>query len=331
MPEDQNHIPEIDRKLAKKVGIALEENRSALSTDDTLIDQIGVFKNGIAEAYYPEVNESRNLSWEKIQTEIQRPSDNITYLKPNQQRKSQHQTYSTSAIWKVAAVFVLAVLLSIAYLQFDFNQSSILAESTTESVTYTMDDGTSVQLRPHSTLSLLDRSDQQERYELEGEGFFNVTTNDSREFIVEAGHGIIEVVGTSFNVREWGEETVVYLQEGSLLFSASNGSNKVELEPGEAATAYNNFSVSEPEQTDGDSYLSWQQNEIVFQNRTAGSIMRELEHHYSIKINAPERLKNEVLGGTLSLESQSASLENLGIVLGGNFSSIGDNTYQFVE
>lgn len=322
----ENQIPENDRKLAQKVGSLLEENRSVLSADNYLIDQIVDHKRTLYSTYQDELSESKEKSWREISSFIQTEGKDKAHVKSEQNISSLFT--DKSSLLKVAAVLLVSVFLTIFFLQSGNNQPEILTQSHSEQVTYTLNDGSNIQLRPNSTLYLMNETDTESQYKLEGEAFFQVTPNQDRRFLVVAGTAVVEVTGTSFNVREWGDETIVYLQEGSVQFS--NGSKQVTLEPGEMAAA-NDQSITEPVKAEPEQFLSWQQNQIIFDNRTAASIIKELEYHYSIEINIPGHIKNEVLGGSLSLENRSVSLENLGIVLGGNFSSIGDNTYQFVE
>lgn len=323
-----NHIPNYELELAQKVGKLLDENRSVQSIDDPLIDQIVDHKKGLYSAFENELSDSRQRSWEKISFKIQQDQNKAPYNEPD----DEIINLGRATFLKAAAAILVAALLSFfLYTQLNVNQPEILAQSGSAQMTYTLGDESQVQLRPNSTLSVIEQSDDLVRYQLEGEAFFTVTKDSDRRFLVDAGPGVIEVTGTSFNIREWGDETVVYLQEGSLILNSSASSNEVYLEPGQAAKVNSDLSISEPVATDGNEFTSWQQNEIVFNNRTVNSIIKELEYHYSIDIQVPEHLENEILGGTLSLESRSISLENLGIVLGGNFSSIGDDTYQFVE
>lgn len=322
-----DQIPDIDQQLAKEIGNILNQNRSVLSSDDYLIDRIGVYKKHLYLSHQDEIAESKNAVWNKVSTTVQQQKKHPdTYLKKNSGSSSalKYQTF-----YKIAAAFLIAALLSIFYFQNNTYQSELLVQSSSEISTHTLNDGSRIQLRPHSAIYLVRRTGNQVRYRLEGEAYFNVIGDAERKFIVEAGSGVVEVLGTSFNIREWGDETVVYLEEGSLSFSS--GATEVLLQPGEMAAAKSNQITTPPKKVNSENYLSWQKGQIVFENRTAESIIKELEHHYSIEILIPQHIKTEILGGTLSLENRKISLNNLGVVLGGNFSSIGDDTYQFVE
>ncbi|MCG2587817.1 FecR family protein [Rhodohalobacter sulfatireducens] len=327
---DNNHIPETERKLAKQVQSVLEEKGTLLSIDDPLMDEIVNHKKSLYFRYEHELSESKVHSWNKISSSIQNDisgnPQNTKASSPFKYLNSQKSLYL-----KVAAALLLAALLSIIYLQLDFSKEQLLVEAESNQVTYTLGDESRIQLRPKSRLFITGQSAEEVRYKLEGEAFFNVTKNGQRRFLVDTRTGIVEVLGTSFNIREWNNKTVVYLQDGSLSLSTSNQTEKVTLNPGEAASVTADSVVAQPFQTDGEQYTSWQQNEIILNNRTVQSIVEELEYHYSIEILVPQNIQDEVLGGRLTLENRNLSLENLGIVLGGNFSSIEGNTYQFVE
>lgn len=316
--------------MAQKVGNLLAENRSVLSLNDLLLDEIIDYKRSLYLRFEDEISESKQRGWHEISSTIQKPKNKTEDTSAAESNVKKIGLARTTFL-KVAATLLICILLSVVFLQFDFNHPEIVAQAGPNQIIHTLNDNSRVQLRPHSTLSLLEESNDVVRYKLQGEAFFNVTKNRNRRFLIDAGPGVIEVTGTSFNIREWEGETTVFLQEGSLALNSSKTGKAVVLKPGEVATVSSDSNISEPVQSNGKEFISWQQDQIIFNNRTVASIIKELEYHYSINIQVPEQIENEVLGGTLSLESRAVSLENLGIVLGGNFSSIGDDTYQFVE
>jgi ferric-dicitrate binding protein FerR (iron transport regulator) len=187
-------------------------------------------------------------------------------------------------------------------------------------------------LRPHSTLFKKQINVQSHTYYLEGEAYFDVVKNENRTFNVYTESGIVEVLGTEFNLRTWDNSTDVYLKTGSLRLSSTDVNTPgVLLSPGEFSSLKNDQPISAPQTADEKLFTSWRNNEIIFTNRTAKSIFNELEHHYSITIVAPEYINSEILGGSLSLENTAQSLRNLGTVLGGQFVLSGTNTYKFVS
>lgn len=326
MPK-KNNLPDSDQKLARKINAILEEKRSVYSSDDYLIDRIAAYRKDLFLHHQNEAAKEKKSTWDGIDSYIRNQKKRTNSL-PGEVKKIEGRP-TGSLFLKIAAVFILTILLTFIYFQSGVHQPELMVQSGSGITFHNLNEGSTVQLRPNSELYLVSRTDKQVRYRLTGEAYFQVKNNMNRAFVVEAGSGIVRVLGTSFNVREWGGETIVYLEKGSLSFE--NDTQNVQMQPGQVASAKQDGSISTLKNTEGAKFLSWQDNQIVFENRTAGSIIKELEYHYSIEIRAPEHIESEVLGGTLSLENRDVSLENLGVVLGGNFSSIEGDTYQFVD
>ena len=116
---------------------------------------------------------------------------------------------------RIAAVFVLAILLSGIYNYFKNSTSETATIQDSSNDVYQeikaaygtqakveLADGTTVYLNSGSKLRFpLSFKNQKERkVTLDGEGFFNVTKNIKQAFIVQTGKLDIRVLGTSFNV-----------------------------------------------------------------------------------------------------------------------------------
>lgn len=68
-------------------------------------------------------------------------------------------------------------------------------------------DGSKVTLQPGSSISYLEAFDAKERnIQLEGEAFFDVVRNTERPFLVHFNNLTVRVLGTSFNIRSYGNE-----------------------------------------------------------------------------------------------------------------------------
>lgn len=116
--------------------------------------------------------------------------------------------------WIAAATFLLVGGLA-WYIQSTFNHVPLEYEkqvsraeislsekvnTTQKQQTVLLKDGTTVKLKPGSKLSYSDFSANQRVVYLKGEGFFDVAKDSSKPFLVYAGHIVVRVVGTSFNV-----------------------------------------------------------------------------------------------------------------------------------
>lgn len=124
---------------------------------------------------------------------------------------------------------------------------------------------------------------------LEGEAFFEVTPDAGRPFLVQSGGVSTTVLGTSFNVKAFGEEEkiVITVRTGKVGVSLKEQTNDKFLQfllPDQQLaidTRTGNYSFSNLNTTDD---TEWKDNRIVFDNATLDEIGRSLERWYNIKV-----------------------------------------------
>ncbi len=159
----------------------------------------------------------------------------------------------------------------------------------------TMSDGTEIWLNAGSTLSYPtdDLSDKRE-VKLSGEGYFKVSKNAAKPFLVITPNATVKVLGTSFNVKAYPEEQLLTttLEEGSVELTApKTGNTSFKLQPGEQAV-YNlvegKISINK---VDATRYSAWRSEKFLFKDADLKTIITELERLYDIKIH----IKNPAL------------------------------------
>jgi ferric-dicitrate binding protein FerR (iron transport regulator) len=143
------------------------------------------------------------------------------------------------AFWRVAAVLLVAAILSLIYLFTDLRQPELLAESGSSAIQTTLIDGSQVTLRPYSAIYTLSESQEEQRYEIRGEVYFEVEQLPGRDFIVMTEFAMARITGTAFTISSWGERSRIFLESGSLHFSMPDGSQQVELFPGQFSQTFN--------------------------------------------------------------------------------------------
>src|SRR5690606_40558591 len=95
-----------------------------------------------------------------------------------------------------------------------------------------------------------------------GEAYFEVEKNDNQKFIVETSNGIIEVLGTKFNVNSVNKNFKTTLLEGRV--KLSNEQHEAILAPNTSATLNNNGFIIAKANLSVD--LSWKNNTFYFSN-----------------------------------------------------------------
>lgn len=320
-----------DRDLAARIGVLREQGRpldaSAL-TEDAVIQALLAYR--AEQDVTPSPERSERL-WAAIEAETAAPDGAMQGETQNETQAEERGparilTLPSAARWAVAASVALAAV--VAWLVFTGAPEPVpVATATTQVETYTAPDGSTIRLRPHSTLSRIDVEGAR-RYRLTGEALFDVTTRPE-PFVVEAGALRVQVLGTRFTAHTWGRPAV-FLQEGRVQVSTDAAPEPVTLQPGQRSELTAAGALTAPVAADSLAALDWLRQEIVFEARPAGEVVAELEQHYGLTVTLPDAVAEEALTGSIALETPAQSLADLGLVLGGRFEPAGDAAYRFV-
>lgn len=134
---------------------------------------------------------------------------------------------------------------------------------------------------------------------LNGEGYFDVTKDTKRPFVVQTDKYIIEVLGTKFNVDAYDKTSFfsAALMEGSIQLSDKNEpANKTVLQPLQKADYTDGRLIVEKIQN-YDIYR-WKEGLLCFEHITFNDLMKEFEKTYDIQIiNENKNLDSYICSG----------------------------------
>lgn len=149
-----------------------------------------------------------------------------------------------------------------------------------------LEDSTEVWLNSESTLRYPEVfSPNERRVQVTGEAYFAVKHDASRPFYVETPEQTIRVYGTSFNVRAYADDPMVYttLEEGSISLTRRDfHSGEVMLSPGHQAVLDRNNPRVEMKVVDPSVITGWRHGRFVFEEQPLSSIMRDLSRWYDV-------------------------------------------------
>jgi ferric-dicitrate binding protein FerR (iron transport regulator) len=170
----------------------------------------------------------------------------------------------------------------------------------------TLADGTQVRLNANSTLSYPERfmGDTRE-VRLEGEGYFDVTSDVAHPFIVHSGHTATRVLGTSFNVRAIPASVTVTLVEGKVNIAAGGATHT--LQPNQQAVVHAGSAEIATHAVDVSKYISWTNNTLIFDRITVGEALAQMENWYNVDIDADPA----VASCLITARYENESLENI--------------------
>lgn len=160
-------------------------------------------------------------------------------------------------------------------------------------------------------------SEKREVY-LEGEAMFNVNHDENHPFFVLTNNLDIKVLGTTFNISAYSDDTTVntVLESGSVEIRYKSAlfaiQNKEQMVPGMMAVYNTNEKSIVQTIVNTKDFTSWKDGYVILEKSTLGSIIKRLSRYYNVKIefDNPE-LQTETFSGYLDLRDSAKKVLEL--------------------
>jgi len=198
------------------------------------------------------------------------------------------------SIMKVAAVAL--IILSIGTAVIYINSSGILSKKITvvtgndqKNLQITLPDGSNISLNRNTILSYRGNFGKTGRdVKLDGEAFFEISSDASKPFIIDAGAAKVKVIGTSFNVITKNSESAVevYVKTGNVILSDNSGSKSLNLDPGFIGKMDSKFSGKSVNKDPN--YMSWNTGLLEYNGQKLDIVFNDLKRVYNMDIVADD-------------------------------------------
>ncbi|WP_316815640.1 FecR family protein [Pedobacter nyackensis] len=293
-------------------------------------------KQDIQDAGTAEINALEEKLWERIHGEVIPDQHEVlvTDLKP---------IVRFSRMLRFSAAAVLAgLVLTVGYLFFVNNGSKSELKSFVLSndvkqyinadqkpVTIKLEDGSLVTLQPKAVLKYpIHFSDSLREVSLEGEGFFEISKNPLKPFLVYNKNVITRVVGTSFIVKTAHNKTEVIVKTGKVIVSPNSSKLNIKdllksddgvvLTPNQK-TVYNAIDntfatslVDQPLSIDLKTPKAQVKESYVFNDTPVADVLGQLQKSYGIEFIVDNKeLYNYTFTGDLSEQNLYSQLDFL--------------------
>lgn len=224
------------------------------------------------------------------------------------------------AIGWAAGILLPLFILSTFYLYQENNQLAseemIVSTAQGEKATITLPDGTLVTLNSDSKLAYTPKVYNKDfrMVHFSGEGYFVVSKDKNRPFLIDAKGLKIEVLGTTFNlsVRDQAKNAELFLESGKILFTSLLRKESVMLEPNQKLTmnqATGKMVLKDESVKDAG---AWRKNEMIFRNAPLHAVIEGIEHIYNVRIKMDSKGDTQdVFTGTLVTNDLNGVLEVL--------------------
>ncbi len=240
-----------------------------------------------------------------------------------------------------ASIFICFIISGSLYWQHltEFNQQAQLITAVGEQRTVTLSDGSTVQINTNSRLEVDFSRDKRIIRLLQGEAYFTVAKNKQRPFYVYAGDGLVQAIGTAFNVRlKLLDEIEVTVEEGlvalaSLVKKEANSAKNVglipssspgtetfiaELSAGQSTTFGHTVEKIELIQTpELNRKLAWRQGVLAYSNDPLFKVIADISRYTNITIEiADPSLRTLPIAGYFRVGEVEALFDSLEITFG---------------
>lgn len=181
----------------------------------------------------------------------------------------------------------------------------------------TLPDASIATLNAGSTLSYSDHWDEERTVELKGQAFFEVTKGS--RFQVVTPSGVVEVLGTSFDVYSRDSDFKVACRTGRVRVSA--GKQSVEIAPGFVAVLENNkLLVGEFDLSQSD----WRNGEFIYNQTQLSNVFEELSRQFNVRFQTPD-FTGRLYTGRFSNKNLDEALQLVCLPMGLKYTLLNQN------
>lgn len=135
--------------------------------------------------------------------------------------------------------------------------------------------------------------------ELKGEAYFEIARNAAQPFKVRVGAMLVDVLGTSFNITAYDDESHVRTTLLTGGVRVSEGAASTLLKPGEQVQVNPAGEFSAPQEVDADGVIAWKNGLFHFERADIHTVMRMLARWYDVDIQYEGPATSHLFGGDL--------------------------------
>ncbi|QSX32573.1 FecR domain-containing protein [Shewanella avicenniae] len=280
-------------------------------------------------------------NWDRLQSMADRCNETASQPRDLTLKDSKHSSqWSKTAIRLVAAV-ALIVTIPFMYIELvnqglDQGTNGQYATAVGTQKTLTLADGSIVTLNTDSKLVVNYNDDIREITLVRGEANFDVAKDKQHPFIVKAGHGDVQALGTSFAVRLEGETVDVLVSHGTVRVRAdeqvitkqqidnpeisseehkANHQQQVVLATAGKRVVFDQKvvkSVTEEPKKDLERHLYWKRGFLDFTEQPLTQVVEEVSRYTNYKIIISSPTLNQLrVGGYYPINNLDTVFETL--------------------
>jgi len=160
-------------------------------------------------------------------------------------------------------------------------------------VSFKLPDGSEVFLNAASSIQFpADFLNGKREISLDGEAFFRVVHKDDEPFIVSFKNGIVQDIGTEFNIKSWKDDksSSIAVSSGEVAVKSNDIDKSVRLMKGQFTIIPENGLPSVPVKARIDHLTGWMYGKLYFDNTMLGDVFKSLSRSYNLDCTISDSL-----------------------------------------
>ena len=223
--------------------------------------------------------------WQGVEPEPLVLNVEAAWQKVNKKTQPKVISIFSAGVYKVAAAAVLFAVLGIWAVTNFKSATTTVTTAANELKQVTLPDGSQVWLHEFTSLTYSNNlSGSTRELSLNGLAFFDVKRDESRPFIITTPNGLVKVLGTSFEVNAFKQDTFerVTVKTGKVKFE-NNAGNELVLTANKEGVLTNNGTAQET-LVEANELVLWHTHKLTFNNETMDKVAQKIARYYHVKI-----------------------------------------------
>ncbi len=197
-----------------------------------------------------------------------------------------------NGFYRVAAILILALSVTLGALKVLDRPQSVVTyvekmSAKGETKSLLLADGTKVILNSDTKLIIPSNFNKEERIiELEGEGFFDVTPDPDKPFIIKSGETRVKVLGTSFDFKSYKEDEFIKLtvSTGKVRVNMIDQDLQLAVSPNEHLSISKIDGNVRKESIEENNYIKWIHGSLYFNKEPIREVLKTINRTYNRKV-----------------------------------------------
>ncbi len=251
------------------------------------------------------------IVWSRLEDQLGFSSDENVFELP----KRKAGNLITKRVMAIAASLIVVALAYFSIRPY-LAEPRVYTAGASEIREVMLPDQSLVQLNAQSEIRLDPNfNETQRKLYLSGQAFFRVT-DAGKPFLVQTDNGLVEVMGTAFDVKNRYDRTEVVVREGLVKITSVYDHDSLLLRANERSVIEEDHTIRSKEAVDAAYMIGWLDNRFVFDQTPLTEAVDEIERRYGVDIKiAGTRSETLSMSGSYAYKSIDSTLQSFCLAL----------------